>query len=136
MIVLVILHGYMVGVAHFQPFKEFIQRRGVFVHILSDISGTQHLHNHRKILFIGRRLVLQIENERQQQHTCRRVPKRVIGLTSFRRRTLEQVCYKPLHIVVVTEIHKRIVAMAFLHIQKIKHTHLIAFLFQQIPCVP
>ena len=136
MIVLVILHGYMVGVAHFQSFKEFVQRRGVFVHIFSDISRTQHFHNHQKILFIGRRFIFQIENERQEQHTCRCVPKRVVGLTAFRRGAFEQVCNKPLHIVIVTEIHKRIVAMAFLHIQKIEHPHLIAFLFQQISRVP
>ena len=46
---------------------------------------------------------------------------------------LLQVGHKPLHIVVVPQVDKRVVAVAFLHIQKIQHPHLIALLPQQVP---
>ena len=52
-------------------------------------------------------------------------------LASFRRGRLKEIGYKPLHIVVVSQIDKGIVTMAAVHIDKVKHTHLIAFLFKQ-----
>ena len=116
MIVFVILDRYMVGVAHFEPFKEFVQRRGVFVHILPDISGTQLFHNHRKVLLVGRRFVFQIEDQRQQEHRRGGVPKGIVGLAAFRRGAFEQIGHKPLHIVVVPQVNKRVVAVAFLHV--------------------
>ena len=61
------------------------------------------------------------------------IPKGIVGLTAFRRGAFEQVGHKPLHIVVVPQVDKRIVAVAFLHIQKIQHPHLIALLPQQMP---
>ena len=132
MIVLVILDCNMVRLSHFQPFKKLIQRRGVFVAVLPHIRRTQHLHDHRKVLLVGRRFVFQIENERQQKHRCCRIPKGIVGLTAFRRGAFEQIGYKPLHIVVVPQVHKRVVAVAFLHVQKIQHTHRIALLPQQM----
>ena len=122
----------MVRLPHFQPFKQLVQRRSVFVAVLPHIRRTQHLHDHRKILFVGRRFILQVENERQEQHTCRCVPKRVVGLAAFWRGAFEQIGHKPLHIVVVPQVDKRVVAVAFLHIQKIQHPHLIALLPQQM----
>ena len=132
MIVLVILHGDVVGFPHFQPFKQFVKGRGVFVAVLPHIRRTQHFHDHRKILLVGRRFVFQIENKSQQEHRCGRVPKRIVGLAAFRRGAFEQVGHKPLHIVVVPQVDKRVVAVAFLHIQQIQHTHLIALLPQQV----
>ena len=122
----------MVGFTHFQPFKQLVQRRGVFVAVLPHIRRTQHLHDHREVLLVGRRFVFQIENESQQEHRCSRVPKGIVGLTAFRRGAFEQVGHKPLHIVVVPQVHKRVVAVAFLHVQKIQHPHLIALLPQQV----
>ena len=43
------------------------------------------------------------------------IPKRIVGLRAFRGGTLEKVSHKALNIVVVPEIDKRVVAMAFLH---------------------
>ena len=122
----------MVRLPHFQPFKQFVQRRGVFVAVLPHICRTQHLHDHRKVLFVGRCFVFQIEDQCQQEHRRSRVPKGIIGLTAFRRGAFEQIGHKPLHIVVVPQVHKRVVAVAFLHVQKIQHTHLIALLPQQV----
>ena len=122
----------MVGFPHFQPLKQLVQRRSVFVAVLPHICRTQHLHDHRKVLLVGRRFVFQIENESQQEHRCGRVPKGIVGLAAFWRGAFEQIGHKPLHIVVVPQVDKRVVAVAFLHIQKIQHPHLIALLSQQV----
>ena len=122
----------MVGLPHFQPLKQLVQRRSVFVTVLPHIRRTQHLHDHREILLVGRRFIFQIENERQQEHRCGGVPKWIVGLTAFRRGAFEQVGHKPLHIIVVPQVDKRIVAVAFFHVQKIQHPYLIALLPQQV----
>ena len=122
----------MVGLPHLQPLKKLVQRRGVFVAVLPHIRRTQHFHDHREVLFVGRRFVFQIEDQRQQKHRCSGVPKGIVGLTALRRGAFEQIGHKPLHIVVVPQVHKRIVAVAFFHIQKIQHPHLIALLPQQM----
>jgi len=83
-------------------------------------------------LLVGRRFVFQIENESQQEHRRSRVPKGIIGLTAFRRGAFEQIGHKPLHIVIVSQIDKRIIAVAFLHVQQIQHPHLITLLPQQV----
>ena len=123
----------MVRLPHFQPFKQLVQRRSVFVAVLPHIRRTQHLHDHRKVLLVGRRFVFQIENESQQEHRRGRVPKRIVGLTAFWRGAFEQIGHKPLHIVVVPQVDKRVVAVAFLHVQQIQHPYLIALLSQQMP---
>ena len=78
MIILVILDRYVVGISHFQPFKQFVKGRGVFVHILPYICCSQHFHYHRKILLIRGRFIFQVENERQQKHGSGGVPERVV----------------------------------------------------------
>ena len=105
----------MVGISHLQPLKQLVQRRGVFVAVLPHIRRAQHLHDRRKILLVGRRFVFQIENESQQEHRCGRVPKGIVGLAAFRRGAFEQVGHKPLHIVVVPQVDKRVVAVALFH---------------------
>ena len=122
----------MVRLPHLQPLKQLVQRRGVFVAVLPHIRRAQHLHDHREVLLVGRCFVFQIEDQRQQEHRCGRVPKGIVGLAAFRRGAFEQVGHKPLHIVVAPQVHKRVVAVAFLHIQKIQHPHLIALLPQQM----
>ena len=123
----------MVGIPHFQPFKQLVQRRGVFVAVLPHIRRTQHFHDHWKVLLVGWRFVFQIEDQRQQEHRRGGVPKGIVGLAAFRRGAFEQIGHKPLHIVVVPQVDKRIVAVAFLHVQQIQHPHLIALLSQQMP---
>ena len=123
----------MVGLPHFQPFKQLVQRRGVFVAVLPHIRRTQHFHDHWKVLLVGWRFVFQIEDQRQQEHRRGGVPKGIVGLAAFRRGAFEQIGHKPLHIVVVPQVDKRVVAMALLHVQKIQHTHLITLLPEQMP---
>lgn len=57
----------------------------------------------------------QSKQESDKKHTRRSIPKRIIGLRAFRGGTLKKVGHKALNIVVVSEIDKRVVAMAFLH---------------------
>ena len=116
MVVLVILHGNKVGLPHFQPFKQLVQRRGAFVAVLPHIRRTQHFHDHWKVLLVGWRFVFQIEDQRQQEHRRGGVPKGIVGLAAFRRGAFEQIGHKPLHIVVVPQVNKRVVAVAFLHV--------------------
>ena len=47
----------------------------------------------------------------------------------------EQVCYHLLHIVVVLQIGKGVIAVAFVHIQKIDHFDLITLPFQQATAI-
>ena len=80
--------------------------------------------------------MVQIKYQRQQKHGRRRIPKGIVGLAALGRRTLKEVRHKPLHIVIVPEIHEGVITMAALHIQQIQHTHFIALLFQQITRIP
>ena len=100
----------MVGIPHFQPFKQLVQRRGAFVAVLPHIRRTQHFHDHWKVLLVGWRFVFQIEDQRQQEHRRGGVPKGIVGLAAFRRGAFEQIGHKPLHIAEKTpHIHATIV---------------------------
>ena len=136
MIVLVILHRDVIGVSHFQTLEQLVQRGLMGVVVLSHLTGAQHFHNHREVLLVWRRFMVQIEHQRQKQHGCRCVPKGVLALRAFRRGTFKEVRHKPLHIVIVPEIHEGVITMAALHVQQIQHTHFIPFLLQQIARIP
>ena len=120
-IVLVVFQGDMLRVLHFQPIKEFIQGGVEILHVLPDFTGPDHFHNHGEVLLFLRCFIMQIENKRQKQHGCSLVPEGVLGLTALGGRILEQIGDKPLDIIVRFEIDKRIVAMAFLHVDQIQH---------------
>ena len=100
-IVLVILHGDMIGLSHLKPFKQLVQRGLIAVVLLPHFTGAKHLHDHREVLLVLRRFVVQIEDQRKQQHGGRRIPKRILCLTSLWRGGFEQIGHKPLHIVIV-----------------------------------
>ena len=121
----------MLWVFHLQTVKQFVKGTDIAVVILFDFSCTQKLHNHRKILLVLWCFVFQIEHQSQKQHTRRRIPERVLRLASFGRGRLEEIGHKPLHIVIAFQIDKGIVTMALVHIDKVKNTHLIAFLLQK-----
>ena len=117
----VILQGDMLRIPHFQPFKENVQRGFVGLVILPDFSGADHLHDHWEVLLLWRGLVVQIKDKRQQKHGRRLIPERVLALRAFRCGVFEEVCHQTLDIVVAAQIHKRVVAMAFLHVDEIQH---------------
>ena len=79
---------------------------------------------------------MKIKNQRQQKHLRRLIPERVLRLTAFRCGILKQVRHKALNIIIIPQIDKRIVTVAFLHIDEIDHLDFIALRFQQITCVP
>ena len=133
MIVFVILHCDVFRVLHFQPFKQFIKWGLVLVIVLSDFSGTKHFHYHREILFFFRCFISQKENQCQQQHRSCCIPEWIVRLTAFWCSRFEQVRHQSLHIVIILQIYKRVIAMALFHIYQVKHSYFITFFFQKIP---
>ena len=134
MIAAVILQRYVFRVPHLKTLEENIQRGTVRLVILSDITGADHVHDHRKVLFLRRCLVMQIKNKGQEQHRRSLVPERVLRLGALWRGVLEQVCHQPLNIVIVPKVNERIVAVGPVHIYKIQHTDLVPVLLQKSPC--
>ena len=65
----------------------------------------------------------------------RLIPERVLRLTAFRCGILKQVRHKALNIIIIPQIDKRIVTVAFLHIDEIDHLNFIALGFQKIACI-
>ena len=134
-VILVILHGDVVGGTHFQPVKQLVQGGLVGIIVLPYLPGAEHFHDHGEILLIFRRFVPQVKYQRHEEHTGRRIPERIVGLAPFRGGGFEQVRHHLLHIVVGFQIGKGIVAVAFLHVQKVHHLDLIAHPFQQAAAV-
>ena len=129
MVILVILYGDMLRLPHFQTFKQFIQRGLIFVIVLMHFPRPQKFHYHREVLLFFRCLVFQIKDQRQKKHGRRRIPERIVALAPFRRGGFKQVGHKPLHIIVILQIDKGIVTIAFLHVDQIQHPDVIAFRF-------
>ena len=75
---------------------------------------------------------MKIADKGLEQHRCRLIPERVLCLRTFGRCVLKEVCGKPLNIIIAADIHERVVAMAFLHINEVKDFDLIACFFKQI----
>jgi hypothetical protein len=135
-VVVVILHRDVLRLAHFQTLKEFVQRALIQFILFSHVGGAQHFHHRREVPLVLRRFVVQIKHQRHQKHGRGRFPKRVLCLTAFRRRSLEKVRHKPLHVVVARQIHERIVAMAALHVDEVEDLHVHAACRQKPPGVP
>ena len=75
--------------------------------------------------------MVEIVDQRRQQHGCRGVPKRVIGLAALGRGCLEQIRHQHLHLVVIGQIDEGVIAVTFLHVQQIQHPDLISGFLQQ-----
>ena len=125
-VVAVILQGDMVRRSLFEPVEQSVKRRDKLIVILFDFTGSDHFHDHRKVLFLRRRFIMQIENKCKQKHHSRLVPERVLRLTAFGRRILKEVGHELLNIVILMQINERVIAMALFHVDKVKHLDLIA----------
>ena len=79
---------------------------------------------------------MKIADKGLEQHGCRLIPEWVLCLRTFGRCVLKEVCGKPLNIIIAADIHERVVAMAFLHINKVKDFYFIALLLQQMAGIP
>ena len=66
----------------------------------------------------------------------RLIPKGVLALSALGRGVLEQVRHQPLDVVVAAEIDERVVAVAFLHVDKVDHLNVVPLVPQQVPGVP
>ena len=126
----------MLRVPFLQSFKQLIENGLVFLVVLLHIAGSDHLHDHREVLLIGRSLIMEIADKGLEQHGCRLIPERVLCLRSFGCCILKEVCGKPLNIIIAADIHEWVVAMAFLHINEVKDFDLIALLLQQMTGIP
>ena len=132
MIGTVILQSNVVGIRHLQFRKQFIKRRRSCVLLVLNRTGSEHFHYHCKVLFIFGCFIMKIKYKCKQKHWSRGIPKGVLWLTSFRSGTLKKVRHELLHIVVILQIDKRVIAMAFLHWNQIENTDFIAFAFKQL----
>ena len=126
----------MLRVSFLQSLKKLIENGLVFLVVLLYIAGSDHLHNHGEVLLIGRSLIMEIANKSLEQHGCRLIPERVLSLRAFGRCVFEEVGGQPLNIIIAADIHEWVVAMAFLHINEVKHFYLIALLLQQMAGIP
>ena len=122
----------MLRVAPLQLFKEPIQCRQIILVVLADVTGADHFHHHREVLLVGRRFIVEIKDKSKQEHGRCLIPKRVLALASLGSGILEKVCHKPLNVVVVTKIDKRVITVAFLHVDEVDHLNVVALFFQEI----
>ena len=79
---------------------------------------------------------MEITDKSLEQHRRRLIPEWVLRLRAFGRCVLKEVGSKPLNVVIAADIHERVVAMAFLHINEVKDFYFIALLLQQMTGVP
>ena len=66
----------------------------------------------------------------------RLIPKGVLALTALGRGVLEQIRDQTLDVVVAAEVDKRVIAVAFLHVDKVDHLNVVPLGFQQVAGVP
>ena len=135
-VLLVILHGDMLRIPHFQPFKEHIQRRKIAVVVLPDLSGPKHLHDHREILFLRRGLVIEIIDQRREKDGCGGIPEGVLRLCALGRCRLKEIRHQHLYLVIIGQIDEGVIAVAFLHVQQVQHPDIIARFPQQSSGIP
>ena len=70
---------------------------------------------------------MEIEYECQEQHGCRLIPEGVLRLAAFRCSVFEEVGDKSLNVVIVSQIHERVVAVTSFHVDQVKDLDIIAF---------
>ena len=76
----VILEGDMLRIPFLQSLKKLVENRLIFFVVLLYITGSDHLHDHGEVLFIGRSLIMEIADKGLEQHRCRLIPERVLCL--------------------------------------------------------
>ena len=70
---------------------------------------------------------MEIEYECQQQHGRGLIPEGVLRLTAFRCGVFEEVGDESLNVVIVSQIHERVIAVASFHVDQIKDLDVITF---------
>ena len=120
--------------SHLQSLKDNIQWGLKRVVSLSHFPCADQLQHHLKALLIFRRFIVQKKHERLEERTRHLVPVGFLRVASLRRGAVKQDRDQLLNVCVVSDIAKRVVAVAALHTDKIQNPDLIAFFLQQIPC--
>ena len=126
----------MLRISHFKPVEQLVQGRLKLLVVLPHLCRSDHLHDHREVLFIGWGLIVEIEHQRQEQHLRRLIPKGVLGLAALWRGVLKQVRHQTLNVIVTAQVDKGVVTMAFLHVDEVDHLNVIAFGFEEISGIP
>ena len=126
----IVFQGDVIRFVLLQLLKQNVQRRLEPVVILPHLSGADQLQNHGEVLLLRRSLVAQIEHQRHQQHHGGLIPERILALTALGRGILKDIRDHALHVVVIAEIDKRIVAMAALHVDQIDNLNDVTPFFQ------
>lgn len=70
---------------------------------------------------------MEIEYESQKQHGRCLIPEGVLRLTAFRCGVFEEVGDKSLNVVIISQIHERVIAVASFHVDQVKNFDVIAF---------
>ena len=70
----------MLRIPFLQSLKQLIENRLILLVVLLHITGSDHLHDHGEVLFIGRSLIMEIADKGLEQHRCRLIPERVLCL--------------------------------------------------------
>ena len=126
----VLLQSKVVGVSQFKRIEQFVKDGGIALIFLLDLRCAYHLHDHREVLFFGRGFVDKIEDKRLQQCRFCSLPERIIGLCALGCGVPHKVGNELQNVLIVTQIYKRVIPVAALGVDKVKHPYLIAFLFE------
>ena len=120
------------GIARLESLKQDIKGGSIILVIFLNLTGANHLHDHGEVLLFGRRFIMQIEHESQQQHGCSLIPEGVLALRALWRCVLEKVGNESLNIIVVTQIYEGVIAVALGHVNEIHNADVITFFLQQV----
>ena len=122
---MVLLDGDALRVPHLQAGEEDVQRGFVPFFFLLHLGCGQHLHDHAEVLFLRRRFVFEVQDQRLQQRRFGFLPEGVGRLRSGRGGGLDEGFNQAKHVLVVPDIGQGVVAERGVRIQKIEHPHLI-----------
>jgi len=114
----------------FHRLKQQVQRRDVFVIILSDFSVFQHAHDHGEILLVLRGLLVQHENDGLEQSCFGLRPEGVGLMAALGRGCLNQRVHQLQCVFFIPQVAEGIIAVRLLQIDEVQHADVIALLFQ------
>jgi len=135
MVASIILQSNVFRIAGLKSFKQDIKGGSIVLVIFLNLTGTDHLHDHGKVLFLRWSLIVQVEHKGKKQHCCSLIPERILALRSLGSCVLEEVGHKTLNIIVIAQIHKGVVAVALGHVNEIHNADVIALLLQQVTSI-
>ena len=132
---MVLFYGQMFGVSKFKAREQFIQNAFISFIFFPNLGSIDHLHYHRKVLFLGWSFKDEIQNQCLKKCSFCPFPKWIITRCALWRCISHKIGNELQHILFITKIGKGVISMATIGIDKVKHSDFISFLFQKIACV-